>query len=161
MVITKIESELGSANRHQSSVGNVSGLVSSQVWEAGWRAIVANQASTWGNSGWEHSMWTLRGRVFEVGKTLSCREVDVCCVQETRYYSSNCHTIKDKDTRYKLYWSGNDKGTAGVGVFVVEVWIEKVLEVQRICFVCVEPSQPYGVMSSTVSLPNHTFTGQA
>ena len=31
-------------------------------------------------------------------------------------------------------------------------------------FVCVEvlqPSQPNGVMSSMVSLPNHTFTGQA
>ena len=31
-------------------------------------------------------------------------------------------------------------------------------------FVCVEvlgPSQPDGVMSSVVSLPNHTFTGQA
>ena len=30
-------------------------------------------------------------------------------------------------------------------------------------FVCVEvlrPSQPSGVMSSAVSLPNHTFTGQ-
>ena len=33
-----------------------------------------------------------------------------------------------------------------------------------ILFVCVEvllPSQPNGVMSSGVSLPNHTFTGQA
>ena len=33
-----------------------------------------------------------------------------------------------------------------------------------LCFVCVEvlrPSQPNGVMSSAVSLPNHTFTGQA
>ena len=32
------------------------------------------------------------------------------------------------------------------------------------CIVCVEvlrPSQPNGVMSSAVSLPNHTFTGQA
>ena len=31
-------------------------------------------------------------------------------------------------------------------------------------FVCVEvlrPSQPNGVMSSTVSFPNHMFTGQA
>ena len=31
-------------------------------------------------------------------------------------------------------------------------------------FVCVEvlrPSQPSGVMSSAVSLPNHMFTGQA
>ena len=35
MAITRIESELGGANRHQSSVGNVSGLASCQVWEAG------------------------------------------------------------------------------------------------------------------------------
>ena len=37
------------------------------------------------------------------------------------------------------------------------VWIKE-------SFVCVEvlrPSQPNGVMSSAVSLPNHTFTGQA
>ena len=34
----------------------------------------------------------------------------------------------------------------------------------EVFFVCVEvlwPSQPSGVMSSAVSLPNHTFTGQA
>ena len=40
--------------------------------------------------------------------------------------------LSHKDTRYKLYWSGNDKGTAGVGVFVAEEWIEKVFEVQRV-----------------------------
>ena len=36
--------------------------------------------------------------------------------------------------------------------------------VSMLVFVCVEvlrPSQPNGVMSSVVSLPNHTFTGQA
>ena len=35
---------------------------------------------------------------------------------------------------------------------------------KKYIFVCVEvlrPSQPNGVMSSAVSLPNHTFTGQA
>ena len=35
---------------------------------------------------------------------------------------------------------------------------------EMVLFVCVEvlrPSQPSGVMSSAVSLPNHTFTGQA
>ena len=69
---------------------------------------------------------TLRGRVCEVVETLSRRKVDVCCIQETRYSGGSCRTIKDKDTRYKLYWSGNDKGTAGVGVFVAEEWIEKV-----------------------------------
>ena len=34
----------------------------------------------------------------------------------------------------------------------------------KVCFFCVEvlrPSQPNEVMSSVVSLPNHTFTGQA
>ena len=39
----------------------------------------------------------------------------------------------------------------------------KQIPVQTV-FVCVEilrPSQPNGVMSSAVSLPNHTFTGQA
>ena len=38
------------------------------------------------------------------------------------------------------------------------------LQQRNITFVCVEvlrPSQPNGVMSSAVSLPNHTFTGQA
>ena len=44
----------------------------------------------------------------------------------------SCRIIKGKDTRFKLYWSGNDKGTAGVGVFVAEEWIEKVFEVQRV-----------------------------
>ena len=38
------------------------------------------------------------------------------------------------------------------------------LEMGVASFVCVgvlRPSQPNGVMSSAVSLPNHTFTGQA
>ena len=65
-------------------------------------------------------------------ETLSRRKVDVCCIQETRYHGGNCHTIKGKDTKYKLYWSGNDKGTAGVGMFVAEEWIGKVFEVQRV-----------------------------
>ena len=65
-------------------------------------------------------------------ETLFRRKVDVCCVQETRYRGGNCRTIKGKDTRYKLCWSRNDRGTAGVGVFVAEEWIEKVFEVQRV-----------------------------
>ena len=68
----------------------------------------------------------------EVVETLSHRKVDVCCIQETRYRGGSCRIIKGKDTRYKLYWSGNDKGTAGVGMFVAEEWIEKVFEVQRV-----------------------------
>ena len=42
--------------------------------------------------------------------------------------------------------------------------VVKMLTVLVSLFVCVDilrPSQPNGVMSSTVSLPNHTFNGQA
>ena len=78
------------------------------------------------------SVNTLRGRVCEVVETLSCRKVDVSCIQETRYRGGNCRTIKGKDTRYKLFCSGNDKGIAGVEVFVAEGWIEKVFEVQKV-----------------------------
>ena len=31
----------------------------------------------------------------------------------------------------QVYWSWNNKGTAGVGVFVAKEWIEKVSEVQN------------------------------
>ena len=44
----------------------------------------------------------------------------------------HCRIIKGKDSRYKLFWSGNSKGTAGVGVFVAEKWIEKVFEVKGV-----------------------------
>ena len=75
---------------------------------------------------------TLRGRVCEIVEILSRRKVDVCCIQVTRYRCGNYRIIKGKDTRYKLYWSGNDNGTADVGVFLAEEWIEKVFKVQRV-----------------------------
>ena len=75
---------------------------------------------------------TLRGRVCEVVETLSRRKVDIYCIEETLYGGGNRCTIKGKDTRYKLCWSGNDKGSAGLGVFVAEEWIRKVFEVQRV-----------------------------
>ena len=43
---------------------------------------------------------------------------------DTIFGSGSCHTVKGKDTRYKLYWSVNNKGTTGVGVFVAKEWID-------------------------------------
>ena len=40
--------------------------------------------------------------------------------------------IVGKDSRFKLFWSGNDKGTGEVGVLLAEEWWEKVFEVVRI-----------------------------
>ena len=65
---------------------------------------------------------TLKGRVCKVVETLSRRKADLCCVQEIRYWGGHSCIIKGKDSRYKLFWSGNSKGTAGVGVFVAGRW---------------------------------------
>ena len=48
--------------------------------------------------------------------------------------------------------------------FIICIMNKHFFETENCLFVCVEvlqPSQPTGVMSSAVSLPNHTFTGQA
>ena len=39
--------------------------------------------------------------------------------------------------------------------------VKVMVDVKIVCVEVLRPSQPYGVMSSTVSLPNHTFTRQA
>ena len=65
-------------------------------------------------------------------ETLSRRKVDLCCVQESSFLGGHCRIIKGKDSRYKLFWSGNSKGTAGVGEFVAEKWIDKVFEVKGV-----------------------------
>ena len=75
---------------------------------------------------------TLRGRICEVVETLSRRKIAVCCVQETRYRGEGTRVIKGKDSKYKLYWSGNKRGSNGVGILVAEEWIDKVFEVRRI-----------------------------
>ena len=115
MASTRIDSASGGANRHQSSVGNVSGLAFCQVWEAGSGHCGESNKHLRKFRVGTFNVNTLRGRVCEVVETLSRRKVDVCCIQETRYRGGSCRTIKGKDTRYKLYWSGNDKSIAGVG----------------------------------------------
>ena len=132
MVITTIESELGGAIRHQSSVDNVSSLASCQVLEAGSGHCGESSKHLRKFRVGTLNVNALRGRVCEVVETLSRRKVDICCIQETRYCGGSCRTFKGKDTRCKLYWSENPKGTADVGVFVAEEWIEKVFEVQRV-----------------------------
>ena len=132
MAITTTETQLGGANRYQTSVGDVSGLASCQVWEAGSGHCGESSKHMRKFRAGALNVNTLRGRVCEVVETLSRRKVDVCCIQETRYCGGNCRIIKVKDTRYKLYWSGNDKGTACVGVFVADEWIENVFEVQSV-----------------------------
>ena len=46
----------------------------------------------------------------------------------------------------------------GSKVYLFSTFMEKFV---CVCVEVLRPSQPSGVMSSAVSLPNHTFTGQA
>ena len=39
--------------------------------------------------------------------------------------------IEGKNSSHKLFWIGNDKGADGVGVLLVEKWVDKVPEVTR------------------------------
>ena len=113
-------------------VGNVSGLASCQVWAAGSGHCGESSKHLKEFRVGTLNVNTLRGRVCEVVETISRRKVDVCCIQMTKYRGGNCHTIKGKDAGTSSIGPENDKGTAGVGVFVAEEWIEKVFEVQRV-----------------------------
>ena len=75
---------------------------------------------------------TMRGKSNEVVETVSRRRVDLCCLQETRWKREGVKQIVGKDSRFKLFWSGNDKGTGGVGILLAEEWWENVFEVVRV-----------------------------
>ena len=132
MAVSTNEVTLDYAGRNQISVSGVSGLAPSQVLGAGSGHCSKSSKHLRNFRVGTLNVNTLKGRVCEVVETLSRRKVDLCCVQETRYWGGHCRMITGKDSRYKLFWSGNSKGTAGVGVFVAEKWIEKVFEVKRV-----------------------------
>jgi len=67
----------------------------------------------------------------EVYEELRIRSVDVCCIQEERRKGEGARIIGVKQRRYKLWWSGNDSGTGGVGILVKEELCKKVVKVRR------------------------------
>ena len=50
------------------------------------------------------------------------------CYVQVLYNKQNS---KYKDCKYKFYWSANDKGQGGAGIFLAEKWVDKVFDVQR------------------------------
>ena len=76
---------------------------------------------------------TLRGRAGEIIETLNQRKIDICRVQEVRWWGASTRTITGKNnSQYKLFWIGNEIENGGVGIFVAKKWIEKVLEVKLV-----------------------------
>ena len=59
--------------------------------------------------------------------------MDVCCVQEVRWRGASARFITGKERRYKFFWVGNSVGVGGVGILLAEEWVDKVIEVVRVC----------------------------
>ena len=52
---------------------------------------------------------TMHGRANEVVETLGRRNIDICCIQESRWKGCSVRLIKAKDFTYKFIWSGDSK----------------------------------------------------
>jgi len=64
-------------------------------------------------------------------EALADREVDVGCIQETRWRGSGCMFFGAQGKRYKLLWMGGKDRSDGVGMFVAEKWVDSVVKVER------------------------------
>ena len=59
------------------------------------------------------------------------RRVDVCCTQEVKSKGQGARFVGSSEQRYKLWWSGNDAGSGGVGILVKEKISGHVVKVRR------------------------------
>ncbi|XP_036357558.1 uncharacterized protein LOC115209517 [Octopus sinensis] len=64
---------------------------------------------------------------------LEWRHVDGCCVQEVRWRGASTRVPTGKAHRYKLFWEGNSDGIGGVSILLAEKWVDKVVEIVRMC----------------------------
>ena len=74
---------------------------------------------------------TLSGKANEIAEMLTRRNVDLCCLQETRWRGGSSRQIKGKDSIYKLFWCGDQSGFRGIGIMLAQKWVNNVLSVKR------------------------------
>jgi hypothetical protein len=75
---------------------------------------------------------TMVRRSSEVVEMVGRRELDFCCVQETKWKGENARTLEGGDKKYKFFWKGCKQGTSGVGILIAEKWIDKVVQINRV-----------------------------
>ena len=81
------------------------------------------------------STWNVSSMVSRSGEVVDAlhrRKIDFCCAQETRWNGESARMFGANSRRYKFFWQSCNKGTAGVGVFIVERWIDSVVNVVRV-----------------------------
>ena len=77
------------------------------------------RAATWNVS-------SMVSRSGEVVDALHRRKIDFA--QETRWKGESARMLGANGIRYKFFWQGCNEGTAGVGVFFAERWIDSVCQ---------------------------------
>ena len=58
--------------------------------------------------------------------------MDLCCLQEVRWHGASARIIVGKDSRYTVFWIGNEIGNGGVGILLAKEWADKVYDICRI-----------------------------
>jgi len=75
---------------------------------------------------------SMTGKEAAVTRALFRQGVDICCVQESRWPGCDDKMLGNSGARYKFFWQGCTDGNAGVGILVLEKWIDKVVDVRRL-----------------------------
>ena len=79
---------------------------------------------------------TISGTANEIVEMLTRQKDDLCCLQETRWRGS-ASLIKGNSTIFKSFWCGDQSGF-GVGVMLVEKWVNNVISVKRYNLRCLQ-----------------------
>ena len=59
-------------------------------------------------------------------------KVDICSLQEVRWRGATNRLVEGKDSGYKMFQVGDDKGIDGVGILLAEKWVEVIFDVKRV-----------------------------
>ena len=65
-------------------------------------------------------------------EVMSRRKVGICGLQQVRWRGASARLVEGKDSRYKLFWVGNEKGMGCVGILLAEKWVEAIFDVERV-----------------------------
>ena len=74
----------------------------------------------------------MRGQSNEVVEVMFRHKVDICSLQEVSWRGASARLVEGKDSRFKLFWVGNDKGMGGVGILLAEKWVEAIFDIKHV-----------------------------
>ena len=82
-----------------------------------------------------YATWNVSSMVSRSGEVVDAlhrRKIDFCYAQETRWKVEIARMLGDNGRRYKFFWQGCNKRTAGVGMFIAKRWNDSVVNVVRV-----------------------------